>query len=138
MFCNKLILLYFVYISILYLFLEQQYEKACYDAIKKQIAVDMHIARMNFVGLPRSGKSSTLRRLIGEILNIITAKLEKENPSTGVAERKQTFIRSINKRFGFVSLGYWSTEDLIGETRVLNDLIYQYVKGMPYHNYSKM
>ena len=110
-----------------------QYEKACYDAIEKQITVDMHIARMNFVGLPRSGKSSTLRRLIGEILNIITTKLEKENPSTGVAERKQTFIRSINKRFGFISLGYWSTQDLIGETRVLNDLIYQCVKGMPYY-----
>ena len=94
----------------------------------------MHIARMNFVGLPRSGKSSTLRRLIGEILNIITTKLERENPSTGVVERKQAFIRSIDKRFGFVSLGYWSAEDLIGETRVVNDLIYQTVKGMPYHN----
>ena len=94
----------------------------------------MHIARMNFVGLPRSGKSSTLRRLIGEILNISTAKFERENPSTGVAERKQIFIRGINKRFGFISLGYWSTEDLIGETQVLNDLIYQCVKGMPYHN----
>ena len=48
--------------------------------------MDMHIARMNFVGLSRSGKTSTLRRLIGEILNITTAKLERENPSTGVVE----------------------------------------------------
>ena len=85
---------------------------------------------MNFVGLPRSGKSSTLRRLIGEILNIITANMKVEQPSTGVAERKQLFIQSISKSFGFISLGEWSKKDLVGETGILNEVIYHYTKGM--------
>ena len=85
---------------------------------------------MNFVGLPRSGKSSTLRRLIGEILNIITANMKVEQPSTGVAERKQLFIESISKSIEFISLGEWSRKDLVGETGILNEVIYQYTKGM--------
>ena len=85
---------------------------------------------MNFVGLPRSGKSSTLLRLIGEILNIITANMKVDQPSTGVAERKQLFIQSISKSIEFISLGEWSRKDLVGETGILNEVIYQYTKGM--------
>ena len=85
---------------------------------------------MNFVGLPRSGKSSTLRRLIGEILNIITANMNMEQPSTGVAERKQLFIQRISKSIEFISLGGWSRKDLVGETGILNEIIYHYTKGM--------
>ena len=85
---------------------------------------------MNFVGLPRSGKSSTLRRLIGEILNIITANMKMEQPSTGVAERKQLFIQRISKSIEFISLGGWSRKDLVGETGILNEVIYHYTKGM--------
>ena len=85
---------------------------------------------MNFVGLPRSGKSSTLLRLIGEILNIIAANMKVDQPSTGVAERKQLFIQSISKSIEFISLGAWSRKDLVGETGILNEVIYQYTKGM--------
>ena len=94
------------------------------------MAVDILVGRMNFVGLPRSGKSSTLRRLIGEILNIITANMKEEQPSTGVAERKQLFIQSISKSIEFISLGEWSRKDLVGETGILNEVIYHYTKGM--------
>ena len=85
---------------------------------------------MNFVGLPRSGKSSTLLRLIGEIFNITTANMTMEQPSTGVAERKQLFIQNISKSIEFISLEGWSRKDLVGETRILNEVIYHSTKGM--------
>ena len=89
----------------------------------------IYIARINFVGLPRSGKTSTLRRLLGEMLNLMKAKLETEIPSTGVAERNQGFIRKISKCFGFISKSQWSSTDLVGETGVLNHLLHQLAKG---------
>ena len=111
------------------MYVEKEYARACQEAIDEQITVELYIGRMNFAGLPRSGKTSTLRRLIGEIHNIITAHLDKEEPSTGVAERKQIFIQSISKSFGFVSQGQWSRKDIVGETGILNEVIYQSAKG---------
>ena len=89
----------------------------------------IYLARINFVGLPRSGKSSTLRRLIGKMLNLMKANLETEIPSTGVAERNQVFIRKISKCFGFISKSQWSSADLAGETGVLNHFFHQLAKG---------
>ena len=45
---------------------------------------------MNILGLPRSGKTTFLKRLMGLILNIkesIDGEPNKEEPSTGIAER---------------------------------------------------
>ena len=89
----------------------------------------IHIARLNFVGLPRSGKSTTMKRLIGEILNIIAAEFGKEQASTGVAERNQAIIKSISKCIGFTSRSKWSSKDLLGESGVLNQIIQQIAKS---------
>ena len=109
--------------------MEMKYEKAYIKAIAEQIPVEIYLARMNFVGLPRSGKTSTLRRLLGEILNIITANFNKEEPSTGVADRKQIFIEGIHKCIGIVSQGDWSTKNIVEETGILNHFIYQCSEG---------
>ncbi len=89
----------------------------------------MFVGRLNFVGLPRSGKSSTLRRLLGEFINFIEAKMDHELPSTGVADRKQLFIQSIKKSVGFVNKGQWNEKNLVGETTFLNGIIYQSING---------
>ena len=78
----------------------------------------IHIARINFVGLPRSGKSVTLQRLIGKILNLMDANLRTELP-TGVAERNRVLIK---RNFGFISKNQWSNTDLVEETAVLIQL----------------
>ena len=112
-----------------YILVEKENEKACRKVIEKQLSVLIHIARMNFVGLPRSGKSTTMKRLIGEILNIIQASLAKEQPSTGVAERNHAIIKCISNSIGFSSGSNWSSKDLVGETEVLNQLIQQVAKS---------
>ncbi len=87
------------------------------------------MGRLNFLGLPRSGKSSTLCRLLGEFINFIEAKMDHELPSTGVADRKQLFIQKIKKSIGFVNKGQWNEKNLVGETTFLNGVIYQSING---------
>ena len=89
----------------------------------------IYIARINFIGLPRSGKTSILQRLFGKILNLMEANSDTELPSTGVTERSQAFIRRINKCFGIISKSQWSSTDLVGETGVLNQFFHQLAKG---------
>ena len=121
--------LFFVCVHWLSFLTEKDCEKTCRKVIEGQMSVDIYIARLNFLGLPRSGKSSTLKRLIGEIVDIVSAKWTKELESTGVAERNQAFIRNVSKCFGFASKSQWSKSDLSGETAILNDFMQQVVKG---------
>ena len=88
----------------------------------------LRIARLNFVGLPRSGKSTTMKRLIGEILNITEAELGMELASTGVAERYLVIIKSKSKCIGFTRSKWYST-DLQRETEVLNQFIQEIAKS---------
>ena len=88
----------------------------------------IRIARINFVGLPRSGKSVTLQRLMGKMLNLMDANLRTELPSTGI-ERNQVFMRKINELF-HTSNYQWSNTDLVGETAVLIQILHQLDKGM--------
>ena len=68
-----------------------------------------------------------MKRLIGEIVDIVTAKWTKEPESTGVAERNQAFIcRKVSKYFTFG----WSKSDLSRETAVLNSFMQQALEGM--------
>ena len=122
--------LFFVCVHWLSFLTEKDCEEACRKVIEGQMSMDIFIARLNFLGLPRSGKTSTLKRLIGEIVDIVSAKWTKELESTGVAERNQAFIRNVSKCFGFASKSQWSKSDLSGETAILNDFMQQIVKGM--------
>ena len=108
---------------------EKEIEKACEEAIRNQSCVDIFVGHLNFAGLPRSGKSSTLCRLLGKFINFIEAKIDSELPSTGVADRKQLFIQSIKKSVGFVNKGQWNEKNLVGETTFLNGIIYQSING---------
>ena len=84
---------------------------------------------MNFVGLPRSGKTSTLHRLLGDFINIDQSNMKINEPSTGVAERRQLFIQCISKSFGFAQKGQWTKKDIVGETSILNDVIQEAVES---------
>ncbi len=98
---------------------KKEIEKACQEAIQKQTCVDLCVGRMNFVGLPRSGKSSTLHRLLGDFINIDQSNMKTNEPSTGVAERRQLFIQSISKSFGFAQQGQWTKKTLLVKLQFL-------------------
>ena len=98
--------------------IDKEYERSCHKVIEEQLSV--HIARINFVGLQCSGKSVTLQRLVGKMLNLMDANLLTQLP-TGVVEDNKVFMMRIKKNFGFISKNQWSNTDLdlVGETAVL-------------------
>ena len=111
----------------------EQHFKAYKKVIKEKFTLLIRIVRMNNVGLPRSGKTSFRRRIMGEILNILAAiqRGEKEQSSTGVAEAGgQVFIRNTTSTdFGAISSKEWSIlKDLAEEAGMLSQFFYQRVQ----------
>ena len=104
--------------------------------MKENIVLQIRPVRFNNVGIPRSGKTSFWRRMMGEILNILwaIARGEKEQPSTGVAEAAgQVFIRNkTSADVGAISAKVWSSiSDLGEEAGMLGQILYQSVQGHP-------
>ena len=56
---------FFLY-DVSYPSLHKESEEVVRKVVEDQTMVDIYIARLNFLGLPRSGKSTTMKRLIGE------------------------------------------------------------------------
>ena len=92
----------------------QQHREAYETAIKKLLTVYIRVVRLNCIGLPRSGKTSFLLRLMKVIKNIFEARqkgqIPKEQPSTGVAESAgQVFIKkSLSCKVGAITSKEWS------------------------------
>ena len=112
-----------------------RHRKACQVIVKKKFSVNIRPVRINHVGLPRSGKTCFRRRLMGEIVNIVLARIagEIEQPSTGVAEDGgQVIIRSTCKEIGAIRAKVWSIlKDLGDEANMVNQFIYQTVHESP-------
>ena len=103
----------------------QRHKEACIKIIEEKLSVDIDIIRLVYFGLPRSGKTSTMRRLMGDMLNILIAMKEKEEPSTGVADVKQIFVRNIYSEVGTIISSKWSRADLQEEAAMLTQFFYQ-------------
>ena len=101
------------------------------------LTVYIRVVRLNYIGLPRSGKTSFLLRLMKVIKNIFEARLEghipKEQPSTGAVESAgQVFIkRSLSWKMGAISAKEWSIlESLEEEGGMLVQLIYKAIESI--------
>lgn len=107
--------------------------KAAYRKILREKAtINILPVRFNYVGLPRSGKTSFIRRLLGEMLNIMEAKKSgvKVQPSTGVVEEAgQVIIRTMETSVGTIQGKQgkeWSLlKNLPEEANMLSQFFYQ-------------
>ena len=108
---------------------KKKHREAYEKVIQAKSTLNIRPVRFNYVGLPRSGKTSFRRRLLGEIINIILAiqKGEKIQPSTGVAEEAgQVIIRSLTSDIATIQSKAWSVlKDLLDEANMLNQFFYQ-------------
>ena len=106
------------------------YEKA----IKGKVTVGIRAVRFNNIGLPRSGKTSFRRRLMGEIINILRAMSwsGKVESSTGIAESSIQIIRTVCLELGAILSNEWVTiKDFKEEICMLNQLIRQATHAFP-------
>ena len=89
----------------------------------------------NYLGLPRSGKTSLRRRITGEIENIMKArqKGETEQPSTGVLEDGgQVLIKPSCLELGTIRSKIWSVIKNLGdEANMLNQFFHQIATESP-------
>jgi len=106
----------------------KQHRKAYEKMIKEKSPILLRLIRLNCIGLPRSGKTSFRRRLMGEIINILMAleRGEKDQPSTGVAEQGgHVFIKSMTTNMGTIQGRLWSIlKDIKDEASMLNEFFY--------------
>ena len=112
-----------------------QHKEAYYEAIRKKIVLKIKLARLIHAGLPRSGKSSTIKRLMGEIYNLF--KEGKVSISTGAAEYAGQIVimpndtRDISCDMATISSGdsgssEWSKlKGFIKEDKMLSELLHQ-------------
>ena len=111
---------------------KEQHRKSYLIAVKEMLTVTIRAVRLNYIGLPRSGKTSFRRRLMNEIKNILEAYLkeQKEQPSTGIAESVgQVIIKTLSHEMGAISCKEWSTlKNLAEEGNMLIQLIYRAMK----------
>ena len=98
---------------------------ACERVIREQSTVKIRLVKFNHIGVPRSGKTTFLRRFKGEIENIMKAgKRKGEQPSTGVAEDGGQVLIKHTSSAGVV----WSVlKDKGDEADMLNQLFYQLI-----------
>lgn len=87
----------------------------------------MRFLKFLFIGAPRTGKTSTRKRLTGEIDNIKSVLNGKEEPSTGVVEGpRKVVIRKVTSSAALVTKCKWSaTEDLTDEACMLNKFFFE-------------
>ena len=96
--------------------------KAFEKAVRDKLVVNIRWIRLIYMGLPRSGKTCLLRRILGEILNILDPENnEIVQPSTGVAKEKGMAITN-----AIATNEKWSRlKDLSIETDMISQFIDQ-------------
>ena len=101
--------------------------------IKSKSLVNICIVIFNYLGLPRSGKTTFRRRIMEEIENIVMARMKGEidQPSTGVLEDGgQVFIKPSCTEMGAIKSKVWSIiKDMKDEADMLSQFFFQSSSG---------
>ena len=109
---------------------EKKHREAYEKVIKEKVILQICPIKLNYIGLPRSGKTAFRRRLAREITNIMAAiaRGHKEQPSTGIAEAgRQIFIKNrTTLESSTISSNAWTTTKTLKEEAViLGKIFYQ-------------
>ena len=108
-----------------------QHTEAYYKAIKEKITLMIKVVRLVHAGIPRSGKSTTIKRLVGDILNICSLDV-KISPSTGVGKQEGLTIVTRKMSSDMVAIAEsseWSRlKSFMREDSLLKQLLKTHVK----------
>ena len=90
--------------------------------INTKDVLELLFLKLLFVGPPRLGKTTARRRLMGEIIDLISAsEADQAHPSTGAVESGHNMVvRSVSSTTAVVTQAEWSSvESLSDEARIL-------------------
>ena len=95
--------------------------EAYHHFIKSKDSLDLLFLKFLFLGPPRLGKTTALRRLMGEIVDLETAgEAEKAQTSTGTVDSGSVIVRSVSNTTAVVTQSEWSAvNNLEDEARML-------------------
>ena len=82
-----------------------EHYEAYEQALQGGISLTLRYLKFLFLGPPRSGKTSTRRRLVQEIINLMS--LGEASRSTGVAETNDVIIKKLVSEPAAISNSYW-------------------------------
>ena len=86
-----------------------RYLKAYHHFINTKESLDLLFLKFLLLGPPQLGKTTVLRRLMGEIVDLQTAgEAEKAQPSTGTVESLCMIVRSVSNTAAVVTQSEWS------------------------------
>ena len=111
---------------------EQHYEEYK-TALKEAKVLPLRYLKILFFGPPRSGKSTMRRRLVQEILNLIS--LGHLSASTGVAEAHEIIIKKMTSEATAISDSQWHTLQKSDEKKgrditYLAQILYRLIRGL--------
>jgi coiled-coil and C2 domain-containing protein 1 len=100
------------FITIIYNYagVENLYHYEAYErALEGALNLDLLYLKFLFLGPPRSGKTSTRRRLVQEIINL--SSLKQPSPSTGVAETSDIIInfKRLTSEYSTIANSNWQS-----------------------------
>ena len=99
-----------------------RYMDAYHHFISTKAVLEMLFLKILFSGPPRLGKSTSLRRLMGEIIDLLTAgEAERVHPSTGAVEVKpDVIVKKVSSSTAVVTEAEWcAVESHTDEARML-------------------
>ena len=92
--------------QLLYAGIENLKHYEAYEAaLRNGLAITMRYLKFLFLGPPRSGKSSTRRRLLQEIINL--SSIGEPSISTGLAETNDVIIKKVTTELTAISGSEW-------------------------------
>ena len=101
---------------------EVKYMDAYQHFISTNKVLDMRFLKILFSGPPRAGKSTTLRRLMGRIIDLLSAgEADRVHPSTGAVElQPDMIVKTVSTRAAVVTEAEWCiVESRTDEARML-------------------
>ena len=90
-------------LSFIFLVVEE-HRRAFVKIIKQNIAINVTVMRFVHIGLPRAGKTTTQRRLLGKMLDLLSTQGDGKNPPSTAIESFQAIIGSIESENWTISM----------------------------------
>ncbi len=99
--------------NLLFIILDvEEHRQVFVKIIKESIAINVTVMRFVHIGLPRAGKTTTQRRLLGKMLDISTQGDGKNPPSTAI-ETYQAILGSIDAENWSISMNLTEEAEIL-------------------------